>query len=278
MLLRTTVAVLFAAVLFSPGATFAMDVQTGSDPVVHVPPSFWDFGPSPLPAEYFGPGSDPFDGGVPADASIIPASPHCPGDLGNTSMLVERKDVAVLPGIASSDTVDIEIIELSLVSASPIIVTYFGGLDPELWDVEITLSPSFPSTGTMTIRQEHAEGGTFDASILLEPYFTFRRVSDSTVRTLDGAGTYEDLLNTVGVPWVYSDASLNCPVCVSNFMPGHDGASPVAFPFSGTSSQHTVRTSCSHTSIPTLSQWGLVVFGMLLLAATALALRQRRAA
>jgi hypothetical protein len=265
MLLRTAVVVLFAAVLLLPASVFATDVQTGFDPVVHVPPSFWDFGPIPLPADFFGPGSDPFDGGVPADAVVIPTSPHCPGFLGNTDMLIERKDVAVLPGIPSTDVIDIEIVELSLVSVSPITVTYNGGLSPEMWDVEITLSPSLASTGMMTIRQEHSNGGTFDAQIFLQPQFTFTRVSDSTVRILDGAGAYEDLLNAIDVPWTYSDPSLTCPNCVTNFIPGHDGVIPSDFSFVGTSSLHTVRCGCISGIIPTLSQWGLIIVATMLL-------------
>jgi hypothetical protein len=102
MLPRIAAVVAFAAATLLPAALFATDVQTGFDPVVHVPPSFWDFGSNPLPADYFGPGSDPFDGGVPADASVLPSSPFCPGFLGNTDMIIQRKDVAVLPGIPSA--------------------------------------------------------------------------------------------------------------------------------------------------------------------------------
>lgn len=276
MLRRTAVVVLFAAVLLLPVAVFATDVQTGFDPVVHVPPSFWDFGPTPLPADFFGPGSDPFDGGVPADASVLPSSPFCPGFLGNTDMIIERKDVAVLPGAPSSDVIDIEIVELSLVSVNPITVTYNGGLNPELWEVEITLSPSLASNGTMTIRQEHPDGGTFDAQVYLQPYFTFTRVSDSTVRTLDGAGMYEDLINALGVPWTYNDPGLTCPSCVTNFIPGHDGVSPADFTFTGTSSLHTVRCGCISGAIPTLSQWGLIIAATILLALGGYTIARRR--
>jgi len=259
MLLRTASFVLLTAALLIPVAAFATDVQTGFDPVVHVPPSFWDFGPTPLPADYFGPGSDPFDGGVPADASVLPSSPSCPDALGNTDMIIERKGIALLPGFPSSDVIDVEIVELSLVSTSPISVTYNGGLDPELWNVEITLSPSLASTGTMTIRQEHADGGTFDAAILLQPHFTFRRVSDSEIRMLDGVGIYEDLIETINVAWAYSDPDLSCPSCVTNFVPGHSGANPVDFAFTGMRSQHTVRSSCTETPpIPTIPQWALI--------------------
>jgi hypothetical protein len=267
---------LAAAMLLLPSTLFATDVQTGFDPVVHVPPSFWDFGPTPLPADFFGPGSDPFDGGVPADASVLPSSPFCPGFLGTTDMIIERKDIAVLPGVPSSDVIDVEIVELSLVSVNPITVTYNGGLNPELWNVEITLSPSLASTGTMTIRQEQPDGGTFDAQIFLQPYFTFTRVSDSTVLTFDGAGTYEDLLNAVNIPWVYSDPSLTCPSCVTNFIPGHDGVNPIAFALTGTSSQHNVRCGCVSGAIPTLSQWGLILVTTLLLALGGYTIFRRR--
>jgi len=256
---------LITPLFFLPRATFATDVQTGSDPVVHVQPSFWDFGPTPLPADHFGPGSDPFDGGVPADATVLPSSPNCPGPLGNTSMLIERKGVAVLPGVPSSDVIDIEIVELSLVSTNPITVTYFGGLNPELWEVEIALSPSLASNGTMTIRQEHAGGGTFDASIVLQPHFSFRRVSDGLVRTLDGAGTWQDVIQVVGVPWVYSAPDLACPSCVSNFVPGHDGVDLVDLALAGTTSLHTVRSACSGNPVPTLSPWGFAAALTLLL-------------
>ncbi|UCF06087.1 MAG: hypothetical protein JSV33_03385 [bacterium] len=206
-------------------------------------------------------------------------TPDCPGDLGNTSMLTERKDIALLPTIPSSDVIDVEIIALSLVSTDPITVTYFGGMDPELWNVEITLSPSIASTGTMTIRKEHANGGTFDAAIYLQPYFTFTRVSDSEVRTLDGAGMYEDLIETLGVPWVYADPHLACPSCVTNFIPGHDGANPIDYALTGVMSLHTVRCSCTlaPAQIPTLSQWGTaaVLTVLLILGIYAVVRRQR---
>jgi hypothetical protein len=180
-------------------------------------------------------------------------------------MLIERKDVAVLPGIPSSDVIDVEIVELSLVGTNPITVTYNGGLNPELWEVEIALSPSLASNGTMTIRQDHAKGGTFDASILMQPYFSFRRVSDGALRALDGAGTYADLIDVVDVPWVYSNPDLACPSCVSNFIPGHDGVDLVDLALAGITSLHTVRCACSRSAVPALSPWGLAVALTLLL-------------
>jgi hypothetical protein len=117
----------------------------------------------------------------------------------------------------------------------------------------------------MTIRQEHAEGGSFDASILLQPHFSFRRVSDGTLRTLDGAGAYASLIEVLDVPWVYSDPGLACPSCVSNFIPGHDGIDIVPFPLAGINSKHTVECGCSRRAVPTLSRWGFSVVLTLLL-------------
>jgi hypothetical protein len=276
MLFRTVAVFLLSLILVFPAVTLATSVQTGIDPVKHLLPSGWDFGPLPIDGDHFGPGSDPFDGGVPADQTSLDPTPDCPGSLGNISMLIERIDVALLPSIPSSDIIDTEIIAMSLVSSGPIIVTYNGGLNPELWNVEITLSPSLSSTGTMTIRKEHANGGTFDAAILLQPYFTFTRVSDSEVRTLDGAGTYADLIGVTNVPWVYEDPDFSCPSCASNFIPGHDGINTVEYSYSGVMSQHTILSSCVSTSIPTLSQWGLLFALVILLTVGVFAIARRR--
>lgn len=266
MIARIPTAVLLSAALILPASALAQDVQLGINPIVNISPSGWDFGPLPLPADFFGPGSDPFDGGVPAENAPVGTSPACPGDLGDSNVLLQRNDIAVLPGVPASDVIDIQMIEMNLVSATPITVTYFGGLNPESWDVEITLSSSLPTDGTMTIRKQHANGGTFDAELLIQPHFTFTRVSDSSVRTLDGAGTYQDLVNAVDVPWVYAAPDLACPACVTNFAPGHDGAGKVGFALSGTSSFHTLLNGCVLASIPTLPQLGMIVAFVLLLA------------
>ncbi|MFH1754893.1 MAG: hypothetical protein ABIA59_04245 [Candidatus Latescibacterota bacterium] len=266
---------LFFIMVF-PAAALAMDVQPGIDVLKHLLPSGWDFGPQPIDGDYFGPGSDPFDGGVPADQTSLDPTPDCPGAQGDISMLIERLDLAFLPIIGSSDIIDTEIIAMSLVSATPITVTYNGGLNPELWNVEITLSPFAASTGTMTIRLDVADGGTFDSEFLLQPHFTFTRVSDSEIRELDGAGIYQDLISVTNVPWVYEDPKVACPSCASNFIPGHNGVNKVEYSYTGLKSQHTVQSGCAQIPIPTLSQWGLLaVLTMLLIAGTYSITRRR---
>jgi hypothetical protein len=273
---RAVCALLLLLIPAVPTAALATEVLPGIDPVEHLPPSGWDFAPVPLPADFFGPGSDPFDGGIPDDQTSLDPTPDCPGAAAGTSILLARLDVAALPSVPSSDVIDTEIIAMSLVSSSPITVTYNGGLNPEQWNVEITPSPSTPSTGTMTIRLEHSEGGTFDSDILLQPYFTFTRVSDAEVRTLDGAGVYQDLIAATNVPWVYGDPDVTCPSCTSNFVPGHNGLNKVEYSYVGTLSNLSVRSSCIETAIPTLSQWGQLAALLALLAAGAYLIARRR--
>lgn len=276
MLLRTIGALTIVAVFLLPMTSFAFDVQPGTDVIRHIPPTGWDFGPVPIDSDFFGPGSDPFDGGIPADETSLDPTPDCPGATGDISMLIRRLDTAILPSIPSSDVIDTEIIAMSLVSSSPIVVTYNGGLNPELWSVEITPSPLIVSSGTMTIRFEDPQGGTFDAEFLLQPFFTFTRVSDGEVRTLDGSGKYQDPISASGVPWVYEAPGVSCPPCASNFIPGHDGTGKVEYTYSGTLSQHTAVSSCIDSAIPSLSGWSRMAAIIVLLALGSYLMMRRR--
>jgi hypothetical protein len=272
---RTKSALLLFLILVFPTVTLAVDIQPGIDAIRHVVPTIWDFSPQPIAADFFGPGSDPFDGGIPGDQTSLDPTPDCPGASGPISMLIKRLDTALLPTIGSSDVIDVEIIALSLVSSTPITVTYNGGLNPELWNVTITPSPLNINPGTMTVRFEIPSGGTFDSEILVKPHFAFERVSDGEIRVFDGAGTYDDLISVSNVPWVYGDPSLTCSPCASNFIPGHDGLNKVEYTYSGVMSQHTVRSACL-APIPTLSQWGQLAALTILLIVGAYSITRRR--
>jgi hypothetical protein len=167
--------------------------------------SFFRFGFGaipPLPADFFGPGSDPFDGIV-----AMAGNPLDPPNFGDASTLVMRSDHPIPPSAppGSSGMVDIEIVALDLVSTQPIVVTYDGGLDPELWDVRVMLSPTVPPPGTLSATKTHINGGIFDSFFLLQPLFVFTRVSDGTEQELDtgllGMPALE--FQTLGGPWVH---------------------------------------------------------------------------
>jgi hypothetical protein len=177
--------------------------------------AYWDFSAAPLPADFFGPGSDPFDGriylkGTPLPNLLSPPSIH-PADT-----VVERLGPASLPAVGTSDTISIEIRALSLVSIAPIQVTY-SGINPEPWQVEVMLSSSLSQTvGRMTINHDCTAGGTFSATLPVQPRFIFTRLSDSVVREHDNT----DLARTLTVPngrWVHTPSPV---FSVTTALPG----------------------------------------------------------
>jgi hypothetical protein len=91
--------------------------------------TYIDFSLDPIPADFFGPGSDPFVGTVYfMSGDPFDVTPFC-GEASSEPVdtVIERKQDAVLPDPTSVQTVDIEIVAMDLVSVGPIVVTYGGG-------------------------------------------------------------------------------------------------------------------------------------------------------
>ena len=145
-----------------------------------------DFSPTPIPAGFFGPGSLPFDGVVTFGGTPLG------GTLSVTDTVVQRLNSCPLPGSGSSCTVPIQIVALSLQSATPITVRYISG-PPEQWTVRACLSDVVPQPiGPMVITAGCAgEGGTFSSSLPVCPKLTFDRISPPgpATRTLDPCAT-----------------------------------------------------------------------------------------
>ncbi len=160
-------------------------------------------GGAAIPADFFGPVADPFVGSIPLEGDPIP-------NAGGGDTIVERLDSADLPVIGSTDTIQIEIVALSLTGINPITVTFNGGQDPEGWDVRVCLSkvpPPGSCTSSMTLTKTHANGGVFDSTLCVQPSFIFTKVSNpNEVRVLDtgNEGYSEIQLNATGVPWVHN--------------------------------------------------------------------------
>ncbi len=114
---------------------------------------FGDVNIPEIPADFFGLGSDPFDGLV-----LFRGEPIEPNEsLADT--IIERLEDAVLKD--PPDPIEIEMVDLNLVSTSPIIVTYDNGTGGEsFFDVYMTIDPNNPSIGQMTIDGD-VYGGTF---------------------------------------------------------------------------------------------------------------------
>jgi hypothetical protein len=254
-------AISFVIVLGTPVGALANDVLPGFDLFQTDPTNTqFNFAPAPIPADFFDPGSDPFTGIIAMQGLPLPGSALCPppptlcpnDDLSLIDTIVERIDLASLPSIGSSSVIDIEIVELSLKSISPITVTFNGGQDPEIWDVDVCLSPTPSPVGSMTITKTHADGGTFDSTLPVTPLFRFTRQSDAEQRVLDG-GTegITDFLNAAGVPWSYANPE---PLsCRSNF------CTPDPFSELGLLAAHGLLPSCASAPVPATSSKGLLV-------------------
>ena len=83
--------------------------------------------------------------------------PIGPQATGDTDTIVERLGDAIVGGPGQTDTIDIEIVALQLVSVAP--VDFGAGLGFHY----VTLQPATPSTGTMDITFDDQAGGTFSS-------------------------------------------------------------------------------------------------------------------
>ncbi len=196
-------------------------VPAGSDTwTTPVGESHVTFCDDPIPADFFGPGSDPFDGTI---------CLHGSGGRDFDTLIARLDEMCFGGELPSEAQVEIQIQELALVSCEPIVVTV---QDVEtLWDVEVGLSDiADPPTGTLTAVKTHENGGTFHAEFGVPAKFTFTVVDDPT-RLLTGPVVLDtgdqalsrqpDMLATAGnAPWVHRLASGDR----LGFFPGADGS------------------------------------------------------
>ncbi|MHC4478825.1 MAG: hypothetical protein ACYTEL_24600, partial [Planctomycetota bacterium] len=148
----------------------------------------------PIAADFFGPGSDPFDGGVYATS-------HDP----TFAVVFQRYDqMVLLEPYPVSDTNDYQLVYLDLQSVAPIVVTYNGGQSSEQWDVAVELSLNPVTYGSLSVTKTHCEGGTYTASFPVHPRFTFVKVSNpAETRVLD--------TGLEGIPPIDLDTVSPCP-------------------------------------------------------------------
>jgi len=196
--------------------------------------TYIDFSVDPLPADLFGPGSDPFFGTVYLEGDPFDSFAGYDG-LSPTDTIVERKEEAGIPEFP--DTIDIEIVALELKSVAPITVTY-DGQNPEDWDVTVSVpeGDTEQGTGSMTIRHEDADGGTFDIELPVRPLLTFTRVAPPGNRAVrfPFSSTYIQF-EANSVPWCHTANPLAVPPgqvvvekpgLTTNFFPGIDCGPP----------------------------------------------------
>ncbi|GJM26808.1 MAG: hypothetical protein DHS20C16_32230 [Phycisphaerae bacterium] len=186
----------------------------------------------PIPPGFFGPGSDPFFGTVCFGGQPLGPTPF--GDFGLADTLILRSDDPFdrcdLPSPSNQQPVDIQLVDLNLVSSQPIIVTFNGGQNPEAWDVSMDLSSNGPIPGILNATKTHCNGGTYESFIPVQPRFTFVNPgAPSNVRIFDtGDHPIPPVDLQGGAPWVSEldpGLSKENPQC-SEFHPGIEDPSP----------------------------------------------------
>lgn len=312
----TRMAVLAVTFLIIPalaaGPLPADTIESGTDAFTSPPP----LAGSPtevtltLPQGFFGPGSDLITPTIQLEGEDLRL--HTGGSL-PADTLVERTETANLTCGGTAGPINIELVALDLRSTDPIPVTFNGGPETQLWDLQVCLSSdrmNNPSEGMMTITQNCQEGGTFDSEIDVLGRFIFTRVSDGETVVLD-PGPLKSF-TTTGSFWVHDPMgidALEVPGSVmvdrdcdgvfetavqgtTNFYPGIQ-ADPCSTCMPITDQTKTLvptdhqAPEATHGvllalgvafTIPTLSQWGLILVAVLLALAGAWVLHRRRRA
>ena len=142
----------------------------------------FEFSSDPIPAGFFGEGSEPFDRRISLRGAPLNTDPPLFPGFDTVDAIVARLDATELD-VGESGDVAIQLIALSLVNVDPIAVYYEGQHDPEEWNVKVCLTdfPPVPpeGQGLMTITRTHDDGGTFDAqSLPVIPKFIFTNKSN----------------------------------------------------------------------------------------------------
>ena len=198
-----------------------LNIQPGSD-AWESPPGHTqhDFTSTPIPADFFFPGSQPF--GAPIGLQGQPLDEPL---FGSTDTIVNRLAPIVLDGPGTTAQTPVEIVALSLVSADPIIVNSLTG--SEIYHVFVSLSDQPQGQGQMRVTQNDEFGGTFDATFNVTPKFMFFPENKALEPVeLDGAFFDPPLvleMVTEGSPW---STDLGCPALVLPVFPPSIGGSP----------------------------------------------------
>ncbi|MGE0480676.1 MAG: proprotein convertase P-domain-containing protein [Phycisphaerae bacterium] len=146
----------------------------------------------PIPADFFDPGSEPFDGRI-----DLCGNPINNPTLGNADTIIQRPADPIAPSdpVGTSNTVPIELVQLSLASCDPITVTYNNGNPPQQWHVAIGLSNNVEQpAGTLSAQKTHPNGGVFQGVLPVIPRLVFAEVGNpSNVRLFDTGGVLPPL-------------------------------------------------------------------------------------
>ena len=177
---------------------------------------------SALPADFFGPGSEPFSGDIPLKGKKI---------LQN--LVLERTAGAVFDPPAAPQDIPFELVDLNLASVQPIVVAYSSGLTEE-WDLTVNLDRS--ENSSCWIRVSHQFPGEPDGGAIL-PEGSFLDIFAEVTFTHTPAGGAprhrffaiidRSNLTSSDATWAHRHDSI-AGGADRDFIPGADSADPSA--------------------------------------------------
>ncbi len=175
-----------------------------------------------LPADFFAPGSLPFDG-------YVKLSDPKGDDIAPDKII--RETGGVFPDPPAPVDIPIEIVSLNLISAEPIIVNYSGGAT-ELWDAQVELDPSAASQGLLQIT--HNPAGEPDGGVMNDGYIDILGTIKFTHTPAGGEPRHRFFsivdrtqLTTTDAKWAHQHSSI-AGGANREFIPGADPANPSA--------------------------------------------------
>ncbi|MBN1788537.1 MAG: hypothetical protein JW806_09125 [Sedimentisphaerales bacterium] len=151
-----------------------------------------------VPSDFFGPGSDPFDGVICLKGEPLGEPDFGEYELADT-IVRRREDIPIRSPNEPNNTglIETEIIALDLKSCRPIEVNY-PSLPPEYYNVKVILNPGIPSIGFMYIQGSEA-GGTYDMAFSAYLRCIFTEVGGGTPLVYDLPSPVT--ISATGVNW-----------------------------------------------------------------------------
>jgi hypothetical protein len=228
-------------------------IDPGLDRLKTQPNSKWDLAGDKLPSDFFGPGSDPFDGQI---AVLTYTNVWRPAG----SNFDDNPDV-----------IPTEIVAMELHSAEPIIVTFNGGAQSALYDVLVTPAPSAPSTGAYSVMQDAGGGDPQHGMVLGGPdsffdvHFQFEFTPHSKAGPVATATRSDHVVLTADVPWCGMAPAPYYHPMAGGFFPGMppDQPEPQTMVFQGQAFTWRLRLEPVIPEPATLSLLALGALGVL---------------
>ena len=134
-----------------------------------------------IPKDFFGEGSKKWKGDI--DLCGDPLGPFMGRDIGNTSLIVERKEDAVVP-VNGTVTLPICVAAIKVKGVTPIVVDYGDG-SQKTFEVTGGLSEVEWPGSTETIRMNGGMPGTMDICAYVPLIIYFREVVEGDIYTYD---------------------------------------------------------------------------------------------